>query len=109
MSKKDEGIYLWCKSSCGNIDVEVKVVPGGSFVMSWPFVEVNESEEDAFDEMSLRAGLPSNCPQDQRRFIADINGWRPFDPKTDIWEPPDDYGDDDDVDCDFEADWLDDE
>lgn len=109
MAKKNKSIYLWCKSECGEIDIEVKVMPGGSFFCDWPFVEIEEDEEEAFDEMKLRAGLPEECPRDQRRFVADVHGWRPFDPKTDTWNPPDDYddGDEDDIEFDFEAHWGD--
>ncbi len=96
----DKAIYLWCKSSCGDIDIEVKVEPGGSFIMEWPLVTVSEEVEDfddieLDDDLRLRAGLPDNCPLDQRRFVADVHGWRPFDRKLDKWNPPDDYPDDD--------------
>ena len=103
---QDKAIYLWCKSSCGDIDIEVKVEPGGSFIMEWPLVAVGESEEEAHDALRLRAGLPSNCPLDQRRFIADVNGWRPFDRKLDTWGPPDDYGDYDDDDDEIEFEFF---
>lgn len=70
--ERSSAIYAIIKDDVGNIDIEVKVIPGGSLRVGL------EHWQPCHEGKPTLVNLPNGMPRDQKRWVCDENGMRPL-------------------------------